>query len=205
MDTHRHESGMRPRKLVAQTASLSVSVRMLARCANSRSAGLALIITHNSILIFFNPKGIAPHSPGLPSLRGYPGSQAETFTTLKGLRLLAASDVVSYLHARTKTQPRWGCDRNPRPPRVVALLQPWALRRNPFGIQEFPHPGMWNDKAFRLDAMKSFAIGWASDYWLFAAGQFKCRCRNWYVPLPLIVCGPLKNSMSVRSSIPSLA
>src|SRR6185503_3835206 len=29
------------------------------------------------------------------------------------------------------TQPRWGCDRNEPPPRVVALLQPWALRRNP--------------------------------------------------------------------------
>src|SRR6185503_3110312 len=155
--------------------------------------------------VFANPKGIASHSPGLPSLRGYPGSQATTFSTLKGLRLLAASDVASFLHARTKTQPRWGCDRNKHPSRVVAWLQPWALRRNPFGIQEFPHPEMWNDKAFRLDAMKSFAIGWASDYWLFAAGQFKCRCRNWYVPLPLIVCGPLKNSMSVRSSIPSLA
>src|SRR6185436_4654540 len=96
-----------------------------------------LIITHKSILAFFNPKGIASQSPGLPSLRGYPGSQAEKFTTLKGLRLLAASDVVSYLHARTKTQPRWGCGRNKRPPRVVALLQPWALRRNPFGIQNF--------------------------------------------------------------------
>ena len=35
------------------------------------------------------------------------------------------------------TQPCWGCDRNERPPRVVALLQPWALRRNPFGIQNF--------------------------------------------------------------------
>src|SRR6185503_9936809 len=100
-----------------------------------------LIITHNSILVFFNPKGIASHSPGLPSLRGYPGSEAETFTTLKGLRLLAASDVVSYLHDRTKTQPRWGprwgCDRNEHPPRVVASLQPWALRWNPFGIQNF--------------------------------------------------------------------
>jgi hypothetical protein len=33
------------------------------------------------------------------------------------------------------TQPRWGCDRNERPPRVVASLQPWALRRNPVGIR----------------------------------------------------------------------
>src|SRR6185503_11604288 len=90
-----------------------------------------------------NPKGIASQSPGLPSLRGYPGSQAATFSTLKGLRLLAASDVASYLQPRTKTQPRWGCDRNEHPPRVVAWLQPWALRRNPFGIQEFSPPEMW--------------------------------------------------------------
>src|SRR6185503_116814 len=99
-------------------------------------------LTQNSIL-FLNPKGIASHSPWLPSLRGYPGSQAATFSSLKGLRLLAASDVASYLHTKTKTQPHWGCDRNEQPPRVVASLQPWALRRNPFGIQEFPHPEMW--------------------------------------------------------------
>jgi len=60
--------------------------------------------------VFANPKGIASQSPGLPSPRGYPGSQATTFSTLKGLRLLAASDVASFLHARPKAQPRWGCD-----------------------------------------------------------------------------------------------
>src|SRR6185503_13853482 len=46
------------------------------------------------------------------------------------------------------TQPRWGCDRNERPPRVVALLQPWALRRNPFGIQNFIMKDVGNNKGF---------------------------------------------------------
>src|SRR6185503_3006313 len=44
-------------------------------------------------------------------------------------------------------QPRWGCDRNERPPMVVALLQPWALRRNPFGIQNFIMKDVGNNKA----------------------------------------------------------
>src|SRR6185503_8733544 len=47
------------------------------------------------------------------------------------------------------TQPRWGCDRNERPPRVVALLQPWALRRNPFGIQNFIMKDVGNNKGSR--------------------------------------------------------
>lgn len=37
----------------------------------------------------------------------------------------------------------------------------------------------------------------------FFSGQFKWRCRNANVPLPLIVCGPLKNSISALSPIPS--
>jgi hypothetical protein len=32
-------------------------------------------------------------------------------------------------------QPRWGCEGNERPPRVVASLQPSALGRNPVGIR----------------------------------------------------------------------
>ena len=34
---------------------------------------------------------------------------------------------------------------------------------------------------------------------------FKCFSRNAKVPLPLIVCGPTKNSIAHRSPIPSLA
>ena len=36
-------------------------------------------------------------------------------------------------------------------------------------------------------------------------GQFKCFSKNSKVPTPLIVCGPLKNSMAVRSPIPSVS
>ena len=39
-------------------------------------------------------------------------------------------------------------------------------------------------------------------YWGF--GQSRCLCRKPYVPTPLIVCGPSKNSISVRSEMPSL-
>ena len=35
--------------------------------------------------------------------------------------------------------------------------------------------------------------------------QFKCLCKNPNVPLPLIVCGPMKTSMAHRSPMPSLA
>src|SRR5215211_2743934 len=58
------------------------------------------LVAQNCILLWsldippINPKGIAPQSPGLPSLRGYPGSQAATSSTLKGLRLLAAARCV---------------------------------------------------------------------------------------------------------------
>jgi hypothetical protein len=37
----------------------------------------------------------------------------------------------------------------------------------------------------------------------YGAGQARCLCRKSKVPMPLIVCGPLKNSMAVRSGIPS--
>src|SRR5438067_9384262 len=39
----------------------------------------------------------------------------------------------------------------------------------------------------------------------FGAGQFKCRCRNAYVPWPWITWPPTKNSISVRSAMPSCA
>jgi len=36
-------------------------------------------------------------------------------------------------------------------------------------------------------------------------GQFKCFSKNSKVPTPLIVCGPLKNSMAARSPMPSVS
>ena len=36
-------------------------------------------------------------------------------------------------------------------------------------------------------------------------GQFKCFSKNSKVPAPLIVCGPLKNSMAARSPMPSVS
>jgi hypothetical protein len=38
-----------------------------------------------------------------------------------------------------------------------------------------------------------------------ASGQLKCLCKNLNVPLPLIVCGPTKNSMAQRSPRPRRA
>jgi hypothetical protein len=41
--------------------------------------------------VICNPKGIAPSSPGLPSLRAYPGLEAGGPRTLKGLRQMYAT------------------------------------------------------------------------------------------------------------------
>src|SRR6185503_8645428 len=79
-----------------------------------------------------NPKGIASQSPGLRGT-SYPGFLWATRPTLKGLRPRCVPGW---------TQPRWGCDRNQRPPRVVAALQPWALGRNPVGIHVCSHATM---------------------------------------------------------------
>src|SRR5687768_6175888 len=35
----------------------------------------------------------------------------------------------------TRPQPRWGCRLNLGPPRVAPATQPWALGRNPFGME----------------------------------------------------------------------
>ena len=73
---------------------------------------------------FCNPNGIVSSSP---RLRGtsYLGLRDGRFSTPTGLRP-AASDA---------PQPRWGCDPPPLFPRVARSSQPWALGRNPFGIQ----------------------------------------------------------------------
>jgi hypothetical protein len=48
-------------------------------------------------------------------------------STLTGLRQ-------TRLGLRRQTQPRWGCRNLQRTPRVARASQPWALRRNPVGI-----------------------------------------------------------------------
>ena len=71
-----------------------------------------------------NPEGIVSFSPGLRGT-SYPGSEAEWISTPTGLR-----------HAcRAEPQPRWGCLPSATFPKVARSSQPWALGRNPFGIQ----------------------------------------------------------------------
>ena len=76
---------------------------------------------------FANPKGIVSSSPGLPSPRGYPGLASGRFSTPTGLCPRSA----------TRTHYRWGWPTPPAFPRVARGSQPWALSRNPFGIQRW--------------------------------------------------------------------
>ena len=76
---------------------------------------------------FGNPKGIVSSSPGLPSPRGYPGLASVRFSTPPGLCPRSA----------IAPQPRWGWPTPPAFPRVARGSQPWALGRNPFGIQRW--------------------------------------------------------------------
>src|SRR6185503_15667827 len=88
--------------------------------------------------------------PRVAESGGYPGSQDATFSTLKGLRLAAASDVASFLQPERRRNPVGVVTRNEHPPRVVALLQPWAVRRNPFGIcrEKCPNSRMFSPRFF---------------------------------------------------------
>jgi hypothetical protein len=76
---------------------------------------------------FRNPKGIVSSSPGLRGT-SYPGLASVWFSTPTGLLPLAVPG----------PQPRWGWPTPPAFPRVARGSQPWALGRNPFGIQ------LWN-------------------------------------------------------------
>ena len=71
-----------------------------------------------------NLKGIVSSSPGLRAA-SYPGLAPVRFSTPTGLCPRSA----------TRTQPRWGWPTPPAFPRVARGSQPWALGRNPFGIQ----------------------------------------------------------------------
>ena len=82
-----------------------------------------------------NPNGIVSPSPGLRGT-SYPGSRARRCSTPTGLHLVSSD----------APQPRWGCGSVAGIPRVARSSQPWALRRNPFGIQ------LWNLR-------KAFGIG----------------------------------------------
>ena len=89
---------------------------------------------------FCNPKGIVSHSPGLRGT-SYPGSIPREFSTPTGLRH----------DPPAKPQPRWGCWLASMFPRVAPSSQPWALGRNPFGIQR------WNTrKALALATLMPF-------------------------------------------------
>ena len=72
-----------------------------------------------------NPKGIESSSPGLRGT-SYPGAGPEGFSTPTGLRPLC----------QDSPQPRWGCGAAARFPKVARSSQPWALSRNPVGIQQ---------------------------------------------------------------------
>jgi len=101
---------------------------------------------------FCNPKGIVASSPGLRGT-SYPGLAFVRFSTPTGLRPLFAAG----------PQPRWGWPIPPafprvaRSPRLRSALrrgksQPWALGRNPFGIQPgaaWRLPVAWQDCAWQ--------------------------------------------------------
>ena len=74
-----------------------------------------------------NPKGILSSSPGLPSPRGYPWMRVVIRHNPNG--------VASILAPRTAATPLGLWSFSNRFPRVARASQPWALRRNPFGIQ----------------------------------------------------------------------
>ena len=81
-----------------------------------------------------NPKGIVSSSPGLRGT-SYPGAGAEGFSTPTGLCPVCPD----------APQPRWGWEPTARFPKVARAsrlrcaaarhAQPWALGRNPVGIQ----------------------------------------------------------------------
>ena len=86
-----------------------------------------------------NPEGIVSSSPGLRGT-SYPGSAGQKQINPNG---------VAGVFAVKKPQPRWGWENfAPRSPKVARASQPWALRRNPFGI----HPSRWAlfSRAFTL-------------------------------------------------------
>ena len=80
---------------------------------------------NESSLRFSNPNGIASSSPGLRGT-SYPRWPKGELPTPTGLRPAAIT---------TRPQPRWGCWLLNGFPRVARSSQPWALGRNPVGIQ----------------------------------------------------------------------
>ena len=80
--------------------------------------------------------------PSKPSPRGYPGLGSVRFSTPTGLCPRSA----------TGPQPRWGWPTPPAFPRVARGSQPWALGRNPFGIQLGSFRKAWGQILAALDS-----------------------------------------------------
>ena len=74
---------------------------------------------------FFNPKGIVPSSPRLPSQRGYLGSRLQ-----RGCGECRARWTDGMAATALRLGIFCGCC-----PRVARAAQPWALGRNPVGIR----------------------------------------------------------------------
>ena len=80
--------------------------------------------------ILGNPKGIASSSPGLPSLRGYPGIPSRY--VLQPQRGCINTEL-------TATTPLGLVNLFCRDPRVARSSQPWGDCSNPFGINSDSH------------------------------------------------------------------
>ena len=74
---------------------------------------------------WLNPKGIASFSPGLLSLRGYPGFIRPMFANPEGVGANRGEDATPLGLINLLSIPL---------PRVVRSSQPWAERLNPVGI-----------------------------------------------------------------------
>jgi len=77
------------------------------------------------------PNGDMSHSLGLAQ-SAYPGNPVMDQSTPTGL-------CPQVTHIPFGTQPRWGSKSFSPVPRVAAMRQPWAVGRNPLGIQDVAH------------------------------------------------------------------
>jgi len=83
------------------------------------------------------PKGLRPPAQGCRVREATLGKSGKMSSTPTGLRRAS----------RFGSQPRWGCFHSNRIPRVARSSQPWALSRNPVGIQSCGAADVGNDKS----------------------------------------------------------